>query len=279
MTLNSKILKAFGLSGKLQLIAQRENLVYRAGDWAIRAHRPNYRTFAEIEAELSLLAILNEANCEVPKPGVAQNIDDQIYSSVSWINGKTLSELSNIPLDIFKALGHLLKKIQRVPVPRLQRPIWDVDAILGEAPLWGRWQDHPDLTTEQYKIFSLLRSCPTLPELQLVHGDALRENVMVIGNIVYLIDFDDCAYSYPSFDIATILAKEWQNRSYEDIKNALLIGYGSVAERELSFMLALRALTYVGWVKDRIMEPNIAAKSQEVLDRAEYFARHYIESV
>ena len=272
MDLNPKVLEAFGLKGPALLVARRENLVYRVGRWALRAHRPGYRTRAQIEAELAFMDALHQAGCPVPNAGDIHEIEGQIYSTVHWLDGQTFAEIGDVPLLAFEALGRLLRQAQQAPVPPLDRPIWDVEAILGETPLWGRWQDHPDLLPIQLSLFQSLKAPGDLPCLHLIHADALRENVMLVNGQPALIDFDDCAYSYPSFDIATVLVKEWEHPEFEEIQAALLRGYGPIDPMELSLMMALRAITYVGWVKDRLGEPGMAERSAKTLTRAIHFA-------
>ena len=279
MPLSPEVLAAFRLEGcEVRLAARRENHVYQVGDWALRAHRPGYRTLNQIAAELAFMQALQSAGCNVPTPGQIHEIEGHIYSTISWLDGQTFADLGQVPLPAFEALGALLKKCHQVALPDLDRPIWDVEAMLGEHPLWGRWQDHPDLKPEQLALFKALSPKPDLPPLQLIHADALRENVMLVQGQPYLIDFDDCAFSYPSFDVATVLVKEWQNPEFDAIQEAVLVGYGDMDPKELSFMMALRALTYVGWVKDRLQEPGVADRSQSMIARAEHFVRAYVEA-
>ncbi len=277
MTLAPKVLNAFGLKGPAALIAQRENLVYRVGDWALRAHRPGYRSLSQIEAELAFMDTLHRAGCTVPEAGEIREVDGQVFSTVRWLDGQTFADKGQVPLEAYAALGRLLKQVQSVQVPNLDRPVWDIEAMLGARPLWGRWQDHPYLSPEHLTLFQAIKAPTPLPPLQLIHADALRENVMLVGDQPYLIDFDDCAYSYPSFDVATVLVKEWQNPDFEAIETALLSGYGPIDPQELALMKALRALTYVGWVKDRMDEPGMAERSAKTCLRAIHFATAYRE--
>ena len=276
MRLTPEVLAAFGLEGQdAQPVAQRENHVYRVGDWAVRAHRPGYRTRSQIEAELAFMDALFQAGCQVPQTGAVHAVQGRIYSSVRWLEGRTFADQAPVPLDAYQALGRLLKRCQRVALPPLDRPIWDMEAIVGPSPLWGRWQDCGGLTRAHLALFRTLQPRTPLPPLQLIHADALRENVLLVGAHPALIDFDDCAYGYPSFDVATTLVKEWDSPRFADIKAAVLEGYGPIDAHELDLMLALRALTYVGWVQDRVHEPGMAARAGPALARAVHFARRY----
>lgn len=276
--LNPEILAAFGLQGQaVTLIARRENLVYRVGNWALRVHRPGYRTADQIQAELTFITTLRAGGCAVPDAGQIHEIDGIIYSTVSWLSGQTFASLDPVPLEAYAQVGALLKKCQSVALPTLNRPLWDVEAILGDQPLWGRWQDYAGLTEGQLALFKSLQPRSALPPLQLIHADALRENILLVGQQPYLIDFDDCAYAYPSFDVATLLVKEWDRPDFAALKAAVLAGYGPINPEELSFMMALRALTYLGWVQDRSHEPGVADRAPQVVARAEHFARLYQE--
>ena len=46
----------------------------------------------------------------------------------------------------------------------------------------------------------------------------LQENVLVHGDQVSLIDFDDCAYSYPLFDLTTPLVQRLPDPNFAEIR-------------------------------------------------------------
>ena len=210
------------------LHAERENKVYAVGTpqlYALRVHRPHLRTVSQIEAELTWMTNLADQALPVPRAVALRdntyvlNQDGQLYSLITWLPGTPLGT-GQSPLTLtdpehtFHALGQLLARLHATPAPTsLDRPLWDWHGLLGEKPLWGEFLDHPDLDFEARQLLGTFRNkaCRDFEALnlpyQLIHADPLQENVLVQGRSVALIDFDDCAYGYPLFDLATALVQ------------------------------------------------------------------------
>jgi len=65
-----------------------------------------------------------------------------------------------------------------------------------------------------------------------------------------------------------------------DLRRALCDGYATrrhVDPAQLDFFLFLRALTYPGWIADRLDEPGAAERSARALRMALAHARQYLE--
>ena len=91
----------------------------------------------------------------------------------------------------------------------------------------------------------------------MIHADMVAENVMVDGEHIRLIDFDDAGFGWHLFEIATSLYFSHSDKYFDQLIDSYIGGYRS--ERELSdeelsalplFMMA-RATTYLGWVHTR----------------------------
>ena len=270
--------------------AARENHVYRVGappQFALRQHRRGLRSLEQIEAELTWMGHLADQGLAVPRPqalttgGLVLDVDGQLYSLITWLPGVQLGQ-GQRPLTLtrrtetFFQLGALLAKLHQLSGPEgLDRPLWDSEGLLGDQPLWGTFWDHPHLTPQQRQAFLTFRAqaqselaARALP-LQLIHADPLQENVLVQDQGLALIDFDDCAYGFTSFDLVTPLVQRLPNPDYEELRAALLNGYGqSVDPPLLDLMLAIRCLTYVGWVKDKMADAAGQAMSGRIVRRA-----------
>ncbi len=278
--------------------AERENRVYAVGvpaRYALRAHRPRLRTKDQIEAELTWMASLADQALPVPRPVPTQDAalvldhDGQLYSLVTWLPGFPLGQ-GQVPLTLpdplqtFRALGRLLARLHALTPPAdLDRPRWDAMGLVGETPLWGRFWDHPDLSRSERDLLRAVRDqarqelqALDLPN-QLIHADPLQENVLVEGTQVALIDFDDCAYSYLLFDLATALVQRLPDPRFADLRDALIEGYGGCDRQTLALLFVVRCLTYVGWIQDKMTTPLGRAMSQRILARALTQAKAYAE--
>ncbi|OLP45966.1 phosphotransferase [Rhizobium oryziradicis] len=102
----------------------------------------------------------------------------------------------------------------------------------------------------------------------LIHADLVRKNVLVDGNRIELIDFDDGGLGYRMFDIATALFKSRAEPDYLVIKAALIEGYRRVrvlpdsALLTLPLFMVLRSVTYIGWIGERHDMPDAMERLQ-----------------
>ncbi len=291
-----------------ELLKYRENAVFKIrlndGQPAVlRLHRPGYTSGAALSSELQWVKTLKRGGIEVPEPiptsggreyvtmTAGEGFPEQNADIVSWLAGRPLG-VSGVPLDygdeeltrIFTLVGRTMARLHNVTdgwnrAQTFERPSWDVEGLLGERPLWGRFWDLDPLSADDRRKLESLRQTlraelqcigPHQLDFGLVHGDLVRENILVTPRSVQFIDFDDSGFGWRLFDIATTLLRNRREPRYPAIKNALLTGYrqarelSDVSESFLPLFLLLRSLTYVGWIGER----------PEISDSAERLARY-----
>ncbi|MDZ7920511.1 phosphotransferase enzyme family protein [Rhodoferax sp.] len=292
---------------RLQFVAGRENQVYRvsdtSGDYALRLKRPGYRQRIEIESELMWMSALDRANISVPRPiaskagHLLELVDGHQVDLLTWMPGQTLGTLltsspkSDIP-DLFERLGRLMAQVHVASdgwakPNNFARVAWDADGLVGQTPLWGCFWEHPGLSVkekallEEFKAHAahdLHRMNDSL-DYGLIHADLVRENVLVSEHGLGILDFDDGGWGYRQFDIATTLLKFLDTPNYPALKSALLQGYLGVKTLDtasLDLFLALRAVTYVGWIAPRLGEDNAAQRSRRYIDTALKVCKTYL---
>ncbi|MGO4833282.1 phosphotransferase, partial [Rhizobiaceae sp. 2RAB30] len=176
------------------------------------------------------------------------------------------------------------------PPTGFRRHAWDLDGLLGETPLWGRFWDCEGLPSAQRRALSALRH-RLRPRLQalaetgldygLIHADLVRENIFVKGDEVAFIDFDDAGFGWRMFDLATALSKNLKEPAYDVVQASLVVGYrrrrtlpdGDLAT--LPLFLVLRSLTYIGWMAQRPEVPHAESRMQRFADEALALAARY----
>jgi len=290
-----------------EFVAGRENRVYRVstpqGDFALRFKRPGYRDDAELLSELQWLDAMDRTGLSVPRPRAALSgkvlecVDGHRVDMVGWLPGRPLGR-SRDPLAILDAatvFQQLGAEIARLHVAcdawhmpeSFTRCAWDTDGLLGDAPLWGRFWENPTLDAETRYLFEAFRrearrqldSEANGLDYGLVHADLVRENVLLDGPVIRMIDFDDGGFGFRHFDIATALLKNKAEPNYEDLKAALLEGYRSLRpldDRMLDLFMALRAVTYVGWIVPRMGEAGSPARNKRFIDDARRLCAYYL---
>lgn len=301
MMLAIKALPLWGLDGaKIKLIAARENSVYRVdhptGSFAMRLHRQGYRTDDQLKSELDWMAWVAQSGLTVPAPQISldgshlQIVDGVQIDVLSWLTGSTLEVLlpqmgEEARSELFQNLGRDIAKLHNASdawadVATCVRPAWDVDGLLGEVPLWGRFWDNPGLTAKQRELFFAFRNqarsnldtlAATL-DYGLIHADLVPANVMAQGSSLHFIDFDDGGFGFRLFEVATALLKHLALPDFEVLKAALIVGYQAhrpLDVRNLDLFLALRATTYVGWNISRADEDKTGDRNARFIGQAE----------
>ncbi len=288
-------------------LSERENAVHEIAlpngrRAALRLHRPGYQSDAAIRSELWWATQLADAGLAVPRAVplpdgavLAHSVTGRRVSVVQWVEGAPLGA-AGTPLSgtvaqqaaRHHALGRLLALIHStsdglVPPAWFTRHRWDAEGLLGEAPTWGRFWEHPALTPEEARTLRAARDWlrdrlgahqAEGADIGLIHSDALRENVMVSGETLTLIDFDDAGIGFRLYDLGSVLSQNLYEPGYAEIRAALIAGYAGVRPLRTdlvdSFTLA-RTLASVGWTMPRVA-PDAPVVRRHI-DRAVMCAR------
>ena len=309
MMVAKKALSYWGLDdATVTLVAARENRVYcvehKTGTFALRLHRVGYRTDKQLTSELDWMAWLKKSGLSVPSPKVSltgsrlQIVDGVQVDVLNWLTGNTLDEtLPNLDaserIQIVHTLGQNIAKLHIASdawpdAEACNRPVWDVDGLVGESPLWDRFWENPSLTAEQSRLFRAFRqkarndlsAFSSSLDYGLIHADLVPNNIMIDGDAIHLIDFDDGGFGFRLFEIATVLLKLRAWDSYEALKAALLSGYRTQKPLDATYLdlfLALRAMTYVGWNITRLKEDKTGERNTRFIDQATELAVSYLE--
>lgn len=286
----------WGVENTPRLIKNRENAVFEtvAPDGtkaALRLHRPAYQSDDSIRSELWWAEALVASGMDVPMPvrtvsgDVLAKIPEagRVASLVTWCNGIPLGE-GDMPLAgsyarqeaLHIALGaelarlHIASDASDLP-KEFVRPVLDLEALLGNKPAWGCFWNNPALTDVEVDLLQAARTklrevivqhTDAGGDFGLIHADALRENVMVNGDQVRLIDFDDGVYGFRMYDLGVAMSQNWDQPNRAELGAALLRGYVSEralpdeAESLLEAFTVMRGLASCGWVISRYEPSN-----------------------
>ena len=278
---------------ELHLIKYRENAVFRvdcAGlRRALRLHRYGYHSDAELLSELQWMRALADVGISVPTivpatsgelfvTHVADDLPGDIQVDLfEWIDGEQLGSVEEGIADdasvaaIYRTIGELAAKVHNQAVswslpPGFARHAWDAAGLAGEQPFWGRfWEiaaasaSETDLLVRgRDAVFAELSQLAKSPgRYSMIHADFAPENIMVDGDQLRLIDFDDAGFGWHLFELVTSLYFIQGEQFFDQAQDALIKGYREhrqLADDQLEllplFFLA-RAFTYVGWVHTR----------------------------
>jgi Ser/Thr protein kinase RdoA (MazF antagonist) len=276
-----------GSDATVELCNVSENHTYSIGDaatggrYALRVHRPGYRTADEIESELMWLDALRiDGVVQTPPvvpatdgarvvPVTAPGVGERNVVMFEWIGG-IHADLDAGPAAVvqFETLGAISGRMhaqaQRWRRPaRFTRPRWDYHHTLGPDGHWGAWQaglgvgraERDLLKRLDATIADRLRAYGQAADrFGLVHADIRLANVLIDNGDVRVIDFDDCGFSWYMYDFATAVSFIEDHPRVPELRAAWVRGYRSVAElepaaeAELETFVMLRRLLLVAWV-------------------------------
>ncbi|MCF7982620.1 MAG: phosphotransferase [Pseudomonadales bacterium] len=294
--LATKALGHWGLEQKeLSFIKYRENAVFKlmttTGErYALRIHRAGYHTNAELRSELEWIQALDEYGIEVP--AIVPTLSGDYFAQVKadaipeprqidlfqWVEGEPMGSVEsqqdkdtdNIT-RIYHTIGSIAARLHNQATKwqlpdGFTRHAWDADGLAGDQPFWGPFWEFEMLNKEQRELLlqardrvyrDLLNYGKSSDNYSLIHADFVAENLMVSGDRVKLIDFDDAGFGWHLFELATALYFIRKEDFYGIAKEALIHGYREhrpLSDQQLNqlplFMLA-RGFTYLGWAQTR----------------------------
>ena len=269
----------------VRLVNLSENATYQitaqdGQQWALRIHRGGYHSRAAIASELAWLQDLR--TCEVvitPRP--VPGLDGEIIQRVghhrmaaprhvvlsNWESGVEPGIGQNLSRP-FEMLGRATARMHRHTQiwqrpSWFTRPVWNFDTALGSTPHWGRWRDGMGVDAVKADLFGrtvaviarrLAAYGQTHDRFGLIHCDLRLANLLVDGDTVKVIDFDDCGFSWFMYDAATPVSFYEHEPQVPDLVEAWKTGYRSVLnlspldEAEIPTFIMLRRLLLVAWI-------------------------------
>ena len=279
----------------LELFSESENLTFRvtsrgdASDYVLRLHRPGYCSIEELESERLWTQALKETGVVLQDAIATRDggyyalidipgIEEKRYAGMTtWQEGIPLLEFLESCTDeqerarIFRRFGEIAAMFHEQstswnPPPEFSRRRLDLAGLLGEAPFWGRFWEHPDLTDDERDL--VLRARDDLraklsdygesaDNFSLIHADFTPDNILYNGQDLVAIDFDDAAYGWHMYDIASVLIEIRQENDVESLQTAFLDGYQErrTLPQQDSAMLpefkVVRGLAIIGWFYQR----------------------------
>lgn len=278
----------YGLPSELAvaMINLSENATYRleAADgrkWALRIHREGYHSRAAIASELAWLVDLRNTGVVMTPRPVAGHDGEYIQSLAhpsmerprnivlfEWETGiePGIGEDLDGPFEVLgevTARMHLHVQSWKRP-PWFERLTWDFETALGDSgPHWGRWRDGMGVSGATERQFGrtvdrigrrLAAYGKGSDRFNLIHCDLRLANLLIDGNSVKVIDFDDSGFGWFMYDAATPVSFYEHEPQVPALIDAWKRGYRKVRplsaadEAEIPTFVMYRRLLLVAWI-------------------------------
>ncbi|MEX2519931.1 MAG: phosphotransferase [Paracoccaceae bacterium] len=284
----------WGLSPKTRarVLNISENVIFRLDDpeagapIVVRVHRPGYHSATEIAAEIAWIEALRDAGT-VETPAIVPCADGSRVTcfehggeprravAFAWMTGKEPAADARLT-ETFGRLGATSARLHRhvrdwAPPPGFVRKRWTYESTIGPAPHWGDWRAAEGLDAPAIAL--LERLCERLrtrlaaygegaDRFGLVHADLRLTNLLVEGDRLGVIDFDDCGFGWFAYDFAASISFHEHEPWIPDLQAAWLEGYAQVAppppeaEAILPHLIALRRLLLTAWITSHAETPT-----------------------
>lgn len=236
-------LQKYGLEQacEAELLQISENVTYLvknresgAREAVLRISRPGYHTLEELRDELKWLKEIKNytplivADALQGKDGscvqlISSGMTDVAYACVlyEFLEGSPPDENDEESVvrqfrDLGETTAYLHNHVKMWNGARhLNRFTWDYETMIGGNGRWGSWKAAADLTPGTIRLFertgevikSRLHSYGTGRErFGLIHADLRLANLLIEGDQIKVIDFDDCGFGWFMHDLASAVS-------------------------------------------------------------------------
>lgn len=255
---------------------------------ALRIYRPGGRPAEEIESELAWISAIRR-DTDVRTPDVIPTVDGSPFVRVGLRSSVFVAafevapgheadddDLARLMPYAGEATAQLHRHARSWSLPRsFQRPRWDLETMIGPSPHWGPWQasvpdagDREQLERLAQTVLRRLHAFGTgVGRFGLIHADLRAANLLVDGDSVSVIDFDDCGFSWYLYDLAATLTLYEDAPNVDELIASWVEAYRKLNplaaedEREIPTFLMLRRLmvsAYVGLRSDTELADELA---------------------
>jgi Ser/Thr protein kinase RdoA (MazF antagonist) len=271
-------------AASVALLSVSENATFLLRDpdrreLVLRVHRVGYSSAEEICSELAWMGALRRDGVVEAAPAIPGADGQYVQLLASRTGGPerfavaferlpgTEPESRDAALW-FERLGELTARMHRHarswPLPQgFRRKRWDFDAMVGPQAFWGSWRSGIGL--DKAGVLALEKALDVIrlrlerlgrgaEVFGLVHADLRLANLLVDGEHLRVIDFDDCGFSWYLYDFATSVSFIEHEPTVPDLLRAWIRGYcrqlplRAEVRAEIPTFVVLRRILLTAWL-------------------------------
>ena len=278
-------------------------------DGVLRIGRPGYRSISQLNCEMKWLEQINEytplrvANPIKGKDGkeiqIVKGLDGNEYSCVvsEFLSGEAPDENDEKQIvKHFCELGETTAYLHRQVkmwngAAKLDRNVWNYETLLGDKAIFGRWRDFDELTPESeavlYEASEIIRKRlgaygQNSENFGLIHADLRLANLLIEGDQIKVIDFDDSGFGWYFFDIGSSLSFIEDKPIVPQLVEAWLRGYQKILQckdrdiKEIDTFIMTRRIQLTGWMASHSESGPVIEMKAGWLDKTVELAKRFI---
>ncbi|MGV8856109.1 MAG: phosphotransferase enzyme family protein [Devosia sp.] len=270
--------------GRTELVNHSENQTFRIDTldnrcFMLRVHRMGYQSARSVQSELDWLQAL-QRDTDLPIPDPVPGDDGKLLQTFVAGDGTTRMAVlfrhiagsepephSNLS-ELFGTLGDYAARLHQ-HASAWQRPAgferqsWQATTILDRDALWGDWRVGPGVNAHNRPVLDRLNAAlqqqligygHDTNRYGLIHADMRLGNLLIDGQAVSLIDFDDCGFCWFTYDFAAAISFHETNPAIPALKSAWLERYRAVRALDardiasIDGMVMLRRMALLAWI-------------------------------
>lgn len=261
--LNQNSNKIFGENFPIKLISLARSHTYNpeAYNLLYKIDRNNHEEFLRVsssrifskESDYQIMDYLysngfNHGEFLVPRPIVFLKEKNLLF--YENVDGRRLTNIWNKGIEISKKLvsdaANLLKKIHAMPLPNYS--LFDTELLFEKFNIESINNRFPELGNNKIRkiIQDIKIKLKKNNSKVLCHGDFNPNNILVVQDKMYIIDFGLTCIFYKEIDLASFLThlrlmlhQVSQSDNFDILKNIFISNYGEYDDKKLSLIMTL----------------------------------------
>lgn len=302
---------------EVKLLTVSENATFKATyedgvSLILRVNRAFYHTLAELRSELEWVnAIVSTPNCKIKSPKVISTHEGELLVPITLMHGDEKLDLQVVAFEFcngsepkvgkdliawFEKLGQITAEmhIQSLAWKKPEgfvRKMWNFETMVSRDGYWGDWRVAPALTDEDRSVITealdvvkqRLDNYTNDERYGLVHADLRLANLLIDGDDMIVIDYDDCGFCWYMYDFAAAISFYELDDNVPELQEAWLKGYGSIRELcqeeidEMQTFILLRRVLLLAWVTSHAETPTAQEFSEGFAEGTRAMADKYLQ--
>ncbi len=302
---------------EVKLLTVSENATFKAEyedgvSIILRVNRAFYHTLKELCSEFDWVNAITSSDCNIKSPKVITTHDGEYLVPIKIETEGETFELHVVAFEFckgsepkvgkdliawFEKLGKITAEMHKHTLAWKRpegfvRKVWNFDTMVGVDGYWGNWRTAPALAGTDEAVITdaldivkdRLESYTNDERYGLVHADLRLSNLLISGDDMIVIDYDDCGFCWYMYDFAAAISFYELDENVPELQEAWLKGYTSIREvaqadvDEMQTFILLRRVLLLAWLTTHSDTPTAEEFTEGFAEGTRFMAEQYIQT-